>query len=115
MVNQLKRKRSGQIERTFSDNLQHDAGEFLISVFEQLFKDHTISNNIDEEMFGGLFQETLACKCGNVKELPVQKLSDVLMVQIHGRSVQDCMENFLKEEEIESKCLKCQTKAKMFA
>ena len=73
---------SGQITRSFNDNLQHDAGEFLISLFEHLFKDHTASNNIDEEMFGGLFQETLICTCGNVKQLPVQKLSEVLMALV---------------------------------
>ena len=46
-------ERSGQIERTFSDNLQHDAGEFQISLFEHMFCDPMISNNIDEEIFGG--------------------------------------------------------------
>jgi uncharacterized UBP type Zn finger protein len=94
--------------RSFNDNSQHDAGEFLTSVFEHMFKDLTASNNIDEQMFGGLFKETLICKCGNVKELPVQKLSEVLMIQLHGLSVQACVDNFFKSEKIESECGKCQ-------
>ena len=86
------------MSRSFNDNLQHDAEEFLTSVFEHMFKDLTSSNNLDEKMFGGLFQETLVCKCGKVKELPVQKLSEVLMIQLHGLSVQACIEKFLKDE-----------------
>ena len=99
---------SRQMTRSFNDNEQHDAGEFLTSVFEHMFQDHTTSNNIDDIMFGGLFQETLVCKCGNVKELPVQKLSEVFTIQLHGLSVQSSMENFLKDEELESECGKCQ-------
>ena len=52
---------SGQIGRSFSENLQYDAGEFLISMFEHLFKDSVASNNIDEQIFGGLYQEKIWC------------------------------------------------------
>ena len=35
----------------FDDNFQHDAGEFLVALFEQLFRDFDASNNIDEKIF----------------------------------------------------------------
>ena len=98
---------SGQITRSFGDNLQHDAGEFLLSIFEHLFKDWTASDNVNEQIFGGLFRETIFCECGNVKQLPVQKLSEVLMIQQKGPSIQCCLNNFLKEEKIEHKCSLC--------
>ena len=98
---------SGQITRSFGDNLQHDAGEFLISILEHLFKDWTAVNNLNEQIFGGLFRETLFCECGNVKELPVQKLSEVLMIPLKGPSIQRCLNDFLNDEKIEHKCFLC--------
>ena len=98
---------SGQIGRSFSDNLQHDAGEFLISMFEHLFKDSVASNNIDEKIFGGLYQEKILCKCGNVKELPVQKLSEILTIQLQGNSIESCLMDFLSDEEVNQTCTKC--------
>ena len=41
---------SGEMTRSFNDNLQHDAEEFLTSVFEHMFKDLTSSNNFDQSM-----------------------------------------------------------------
>ena len=98
---------SDQITRCFNDYNQHDASEFLMSVFEHIFKDLTADNMIDEEIFGGLFQESLVCNCGNIKHLPIQKLSEVLMVQICGPSLQTCLDNFLGEEKIDLNCTKC--------
>jgi ubiquitin C-terminal hydrolase len=99
---------SGQTGRTFNDNLQHDAGEFLVSMFEHLFKDSNVSNNIDEQIFGGLYQEKIVCKCGNVKYLPVQKLSEILMIQLNGQSIQSCLMNFLSDDDIRNECTKCE-------
>ena len=42
-----------------------------------------------------------------MKELPVQKLPDVLMIPIVGHNVQACLDNYLKDEEIEKKCSDC--------
>ena len=94
---------SGQIRRTFSDNLQHDAGEFLVSLFEHIFKDSIM----DEEIFGGLYQEKLVCKCGNIKHLPVQKLSEILMIQLHGHSIESCLMDFLSDEDVKNVCTDC--------
>jgi uncharacterized UBP type Zn finger protein len=98
---------SGQITRSFGDNLQNDAGEFLLSIIEHLVKDWTTLNIVNEQIFGGLFRETIFCECGNVKQLPVQKLSEVLMIQLKGPSIQCCLNGFLKEETIKHKCSLC--------
>ena len=101
---------SGQITRTFDDNKQHDAGEFLLSIFEHMFKDLTFSYNIDEILFGGLYQESVLCICGHVRELPVQPLSEIMMVPIIGFSLQECISNFFTEEEVQMQCSECQNK-----
>ena len=101
-------EKSGQTGRSFNDNSQHDAGEFLVSMFEHLFKDSIVSSNIDEQIFGGLYQEKIVCKCGNIKYLPIQKLSEILMIQLHGHSIQSCLTNFLSDETVNNECTKCE-------
>ena len=75
-----------------------------MSVFDVLFAS---SRNIDEQIFGGLFQEMIICSCGFVKESPIQKLSEVLMIPINGQCIQSCLFSFLSEEEITVNCEKC--------
>ena len=101
---------NGQFGRSFSDNFQHDAGEFLISMFEHMFKDSNVSNNIDENLFGGLYQEKIICECGNLTELPIQRLSEILSIQLKGPTMQSCITDFFSEEEIRYNCTKCQRK-----
>ena len=76
-------------------------------MFEHLFEDPVISNNIDEQIFGGLYQESIICKCGKVKELPVQKLSEILTIQLQGQSIQSCINDFLNDEEVNQSCINC--------
>ena len=66
---------------------------------------------MDEQIFGGIFQETLECKCGVKKQLPLQKLPEVLMVEIEGLNIQACINNYLKDEEVEANCDVCQNKS----
>ena len=94
--------------RTFDDKKQHDAGEFLLSIFEHIFKNLPPSNNIDEKMFGGLLQESLECRCGYVKELPIQKLPEINMIPIEGNSIQACIDDFFENEETDVMCSECQ-------
>ena len=79
---------SGQKTRTFNDRRQNDAGQFLLSLMEHSFRNTLEFENIDEIMFGGLVKET--CPCGEIQERPIDRLSEVLIVQIIGNSVQSC-------------------------
>ena len=99
-------RNSGEV-RPFDDKKQHDAGEFLSSIFEHMFKDLSSAYAIDERIFGGLYQERLECVCGYVNEHPIQKLSEILMIQISGVSIQACIDNFLEDEEISAVCPDC--------
>ena len=54
-----------------------------------------------EAIFGGLFTETIRFSCGNIKESPLQKLSEVLMIPIKGESIYSCLMDFLSEEDCE--------------
>ena len=47
---------AGQSTHNFSNNEQHDVGEFLSSLLEHIFKDSKIFKNFDEKIFGGLWQ-----------------------------------------------------------
>ena len=54
----------GQTRRDFSNNKQ--------SMLEHLWNEQANNQNLDEQIFRGLFQETLCCICGNVEKLPIQ-------------------------------------------
>ena len=99
--------KSGQLTRDFNNKLQHDAGEFMTSIFEHMFKETILPLDFDETIFGGLIQESIICKCGKLKVLPVQKLSEIWTVQIKGKNMQSCLENFLSSEEIDFECTEC--------
>ena len=76
-------------------------------MFEHLFKDSVTSNNIDEKIFGGLYQEKIVCICGNVKQLPIQKLSEILTIQLQGNSIESFLMGFLSDEEVNQTCINC--------
>jgi uncharacterized UBP type Zn finger protein len=99
--------KSGQTTRNFNDKLQHDAGEFMGSLLEHLFKETTMPVDIDEKVFGGLFQETIICKCGEMKLLPIQKLSEIWTIQVDGNNIQSCIEKFLDTENVDLICERC--------
>ena len=99
--------KAGQTTRNFNNKLQHDAGEFMGSMMEHLFKETTMPLDIDEKVFGGLFQETIICKCGEMKLLPIQKLSEIWTIQVDGDNMQSCIENFLGSEIVDLKCERC--------
>ena len=98
---------NGQNSRNFANGFQHDAAEFLNSIFEHIFKDSKDSNCIDEKIFGGLYQEKIVCGCGNVKESAVQRLSEILSIELKGCTLKTCLDEFLSNEEIQCKCEKC--------
>ena len=98
---------SGQSTRNFSDNKQHDAGEFLISVLEHLFKDSVLLQDFDEQIFGGLWQAIFTCSCGKVSEKEISKIPGILPLQLYGQNIQHCLDHYFVPEEIEKTCLDC--------
>ena len=65
---------AGQLLQNYSNNKQHDAGEFLMSVIEHLFEDSICYQDFDEQMFGGLYQNILNCSCGLITEKEITKM-----------------------------------------
>ena len=63
--------------------------------------------NLNEQIFGGLFQETLNCICGNVEEQPAQKFGEVIPIHMIGESVQTGNNKIFSEEQIERNCPQC--------
>ena len=61
-------------------------------------------------MFGGLVKETYVCLCGKIKERPIERLSEVLVIQIVGDSVQSCLDDYFKDEEINKECDGCKNR-----
>ena len=98
---------SGQKNRNFNNNMQFDCVEFMQALFEHFWGEQSWDENLDEHVFGGLFQETLECKCGNIQKLPIQKIAEVLHLQVRGQTVQSCIDAFLSNQEIESDCPEC--------
>ena len=99
--------------RTFNDDNQHDAAEFLNSVLEHLFKYIPSSFTTKENLFGGLSQKTMFCSnanCNKSNQLQVETLSDVIPVEFSGYTLENCMEHYFSPEEIERKCENCESK-----
>ena len=94
--------------QNFSNNQQHDVGEFLCSLLEHIFKDSKILQNFDEKMFGGLWQTSLVClNCCNSEELGIQKIPEIIPLDLSGENLQDCLDNFFQADVIERNCSHC--------
>ena len=102
--------KSGQQMRTFDNDNQHDAAEFLNSVLEHLFKHLPSTSIIKENLFGGLSQKTMFCSnanCNMSNQLQVENLSDIIPVEFSGYTLESCMEHYFSPEEIERQCENC--------
>ena len=99
---------AGQFTHNFSNNEQHDVGEFLSSLLEHIFKDSKIFKNFDEQIFGGLWQTSLSClNCFNSEELGIQKIPEIIPLDLSGENLQDSFDHFFQAEVIERNCLHC--------
>ena len=96
-----------QWTKDFNNNNQHDSGEFIQSLLEHFLNEPEIPQNLKDLIFSGLSQNTLSCPCGNKEELPVQHLPEVIPIQVKGRTIQACLDDFLAPEDIEWKCPIC--------
>ena len=105
----LKCFKAQQLTRNFNDKLQHDAGEFMASLLEHLFLENLLLIDIDEKVFGGLSQEKITCNCGKSRLLPIQKLPEILSIQIEDSSIQTCLDNFFSREDIDLECDNCKS------
>jgi uncharacterized UBP type Zn finger protein len=98
---------SGQFSRNFDNNNQHDCVEFIQSVFEHLWNNSAIPLNLKENIFGGLSQEVLSCKCGHTEELPVNNMPEILPIAVKGVNIQTCLANYFSDETVKWKCPRC--------
>ena len=105
--------RSGQLLRTFDDNEQHDAAEFLNSIFEHMSKKSQNPARARESLCGGLSQKTMFClnsNCNMSEQLQVEALSEIIPIEFTSLSLESCIEQFFSPEEIERRCHYCETK-----
>ena len=93
--------------KNFSNNKQHDSGEFLQSLLEHFWTESVMDNSLRDEVFGGLSQNILSCKCGREEELQVQHIPEVIPLQLKGGSIQSCLDDFMAVEDIEWNCPSC--------
>ena len=98
---------SGQLTKNFNDNEQHDAGEFMQSLLEHLWNEHT-QDTLKEDMFGGVSQDILTCFCGYRVELAPEQMSEIIPIQIDEKDLQNGIESVLSGETITWKCPKCE-------
>ena len=103
----LKCFKNGQLSRKFNDKKQHDAGEFMTSMFEHLFKETLLPMDSHEKIFGGLMQEKIMCKCGTVKSLPIENIPEIWTISIHGSTIQSCIDHYLIKDRIFFSCEAC--------
>ena len=82
---------AGQLTRNFSNNLQHDAGEFIQSLLEHLWHENNKIPNLKEEVFGGLCQDVLVCVCRATVELPIHNFPEIIPLQMSGQCIQSSL------------------------
>jgi ubiquitin C-terminal hydrolase len=103
-------EKSGQLLRSFNDNNQHDAAEFLNSMIEHWSKNLPRTK---EAIFGGLSQKTMFClnsNCNKSQPLQMEELSEIIPVEFTGFTLETCIEQFFSPEEIERQCEHCESK-----
>ena len=103
---------NGQYTKNFNDNMQHDSGEFMLSLFEHLWNENIQEgNHLKENVFGGISQHTLICKCGKKVEHHPEDMSEILPIQIIGESVQSGFDEIFSEEYVSRNCSNCEKKS----
>ena len=58
-------------------------------------------------MFGGLSQDIINCNCGYSHELLIQKMAEILPIQLIVYTIQSCIEAFFFSEEVDWRCPNC--------
>ena len=96
-----------QWTKSFDDNQQHDCAEFIRSLLEHFWSESVVPISLKDLAFGGLSQNTLSCVCGFEEELQLQPMPEIIPVQIHGESIQSCLDDYLSPENIEWNCPRC--------
>lgn len=95
-----------QHTRTFDNNDQFDAAEFLSSLLEHLFKNN---ENILTSVFGKV-QSTIFCtnaNCNHVDQMSSNNVN-IVVLQLSGPSLDLCLEEFLAPEDIKRNCPHCE-------
>ena len=72
-----------------------------------MFENDGLPPFFDDNMFGGLYQDEFSCRCGNKHESPVQKLSEIIPLDVIGEDIQQCLENCFLSEKVERACVNC--------
>ena len=98
---------SGQRNRNFDSNEQFDCVEFLQSLLEHFWKELPIPVTLNETVFGGLYQESFLCECGNKVKHEIQELPELISVSINGYTIQSCLDSHFSQEQIEKRCPMC--------
>ena len=99
--------KSGELGKNYSNNKQHDVGEFCSSILPFIFSDSVKYPNFDEHLFGGLWKTILTCTCGDVNELAVEKMPEIIPIELYGETVQQCLNHYFLQENVERSCSKC--------
>ena len=103
----LKCFKAGQRTRNFNNDEQHDSAEFIQSLIEHLWNEPAVPAILKEKIFGGLHQDVLKCPCGNIVELPIQEMPELLPIQLRGQTIQSCVEESFSPQNVEWNCPKC--------
>ena len=98
---------AGQLEKSFNDNNQHDCVEFIQSLLEHFWNEDEVPLDLKENVFGGLSQDVLTCRCGYIEELSIQNIPEIVPIPLKGDNIQMCLEKYFSCEIIKWKCPIC--------
>ena len=92
-----------------NNNMQYGCVELLQSLLEHFWIESSIPNSLGDVIFGGIFQESYQCECGNIEKPPIKILPDILSLPIQGDTVQTCLDDYFASEKIKKKCSNCKS------
>ena len=49
----------------------------------------------------------LTCTCGDVNELAVEKMPEIIPIELYGETVQQYLNHYFLQENVEKSCSKC--------
>ena len=88
--------------------MKSDCLEFLQSLLEHFWKEQPQLKTVDEKEFGGLSQDSIKCKCCYSHEILIQKMAEILPIQLIVYTIQSCIEAFFFSEEVDWRCPNCE-------
>ena len=96
-----------QDQRRFTENLQHDASEYLQCLLEAMSNENGQETRAGDTYFEGYYQNIIECSCGHRRETGTETMPLLFPITLNEQDLQSCVNNLFIPEVIPMKCEQC--------